>query len=258
MQSPGILQQPGVAALVTGGGSGLGAATAEALAAVGARVAVMDLRAEAARSVASRIGGVACAGDVASEADVAAALDAASALGPLRIVVNCAGVGPAARVVGRSGPHDLALFERTLRVNLTGTFNVLRLAAQRMQTLDPAGPDQERGLIVNTASIAAEDGQVGQCAYAASKAGVVGLTLPAARELAKSAIRVVTIMPGLFETPMLDGVPEAVREHIKALPPFPSRLGRPEEFARFVLAIAANPLLNGTALRLDSALRLPP
>lgn len=248
----------GIAALVTGGGSGLGAATAEALAAAGARVAVLDLKAEAAQATASRIGGVACAGDVASEADVAAALDAAGALGPLRIAVNCAGVGPAARVVGRGGAHDLALFERTLRVNLTGTFNVLRLAAHRMQALEPGAPDGERGLIVNTASIAAEDGQVGQCAYSASKAGVVGLTLPAARELAKSAIRVVTIMPGLFETPMLDGVPDAVRDHIKGLPLFPARLGRPEEFARFVLAIAANPLLNGTAVRLDSALRLPP
>lgn len=248
----------GMAALVTGGGSGLGAATAEALAAGGMRVAVMDLKGEAAEAVAARIAGVAAAGDVAEEADVAAALDAACALGPLRLVVNCAGVAPAARVVGRNGAHDLALFERAIRVNLTGTFNVLRLAAQRMQALDPTAPDGERGLIVNTASIAAEDGQIGQCAYAASKAGVVGLTLPAARELAKSGIRVVAIMPGLFETPMLAGLPEAAREHIKGLPPFPARLGQPDEFARFVLAIAANPLLNGTAVRLDSALRLPP
>lgn len=250
------MELAGIAALVTGGGSGLGAATAGALASAGARVAVMDLNAAAAGEVAARIGGIAVAGDVASGADVAAALDAAGTLGPLRLAVNCAGIGPAARVVGRGGAHDLALFERTLRVNLTGTFNVLRLAAQRMQALDPAGG--ERGLIVNTASIAAEDGQVGQCAYAASKAGVVGLTLPAARELAKSLIRVVAIMPGLFETPMLDGVPDAAREHITRLPLHPARLGRPEEFARFVLAIAANPLLNGTAIRLDSALRLPP
>lgn len=248
----------GMAALVTGGGSGLGAATADALAAAGARVVVMDLKAEAAQATAARIGATAAAGDVAAEADVIAALDAACAMGPLRLVVNCAGVAPAARVVGRNGAHDLALFERAIRVNLTGTFNVLRLAAQRMQALDPAGPDGERGLIVNTASIAAEDGQVGQCAYAASKAGVVGLTLPAARELAKSAIRVVTIMPGLFETPMLAGLPEAAQAAIRALPLFPARLGQPAEFARFVLAIAANPLLNGTALRLDSALRLPP
>lgn len=248
----------GCAALVTGGGSGLGAATAEALAAAGAWVTVMDLNADAARAVASRIGGVAAVGDVASAADVALALDAASALGPLRLAVNCAGVGPAARIVGRQGPHDLALFERTVRVNLTGSFNVMRLAAERMQALAPTDPDGERGLIVNTASIAAEDGQVGQCAYAASKAGVVGLTLPAARELARTGIRVVAILPGLFETPMLDGVPAAAREHIKGLPLFPARLGQPGEFARLVLAIAANPLLNGTSIRLDSALRLPP
>ena len=252
------MELKGIAALVTGGGSGLGAATAEALAAAGAHVAVMDLNADAARATAQRIGGVAAPGDVASEADVRAALDAAGALGPLRIAVNCAGIGTASRVVGRGGAHDLALFERTIRVNLIGTFNVLRLAAERMQALEPTAPEGERGLIVNTASIAAEDGQIGQCAYAASKAGVVGLTLPAARELAKTGIRVMTIMPGLFETPMLDGVPEAAREHIKGLPLFPARLGRPEEFARFVLAIAANPLLNGTAVRLDSALRLPP
>ncbi len=248
----------GIAALVTGAGSGLGAAMAEALVAAGARVVGMDLNAEGLAALAARCGATTVAGDVANEADVAAALDAAAPLGPLRLAVNCAGIAPAARVVGRSGPHDLALFERTLRVNLLGTFNVLRLAAQRMQGLDPTTPDGERGLIVNTASIAAEDGQVGQCAYAASKAGVVGLTLPAARELAKSGIRVVTIAPGLFETPMLAGLPEAAQAAIRALPPFPARLGRPEEFSRLVLAIAANPLLNGTTLRFDSALRLPP
>lgn len=248
----------GIAALVTGAGSGLGAATAEALAAAGARVVGMDLNAEGLAALAARCGATTIAGDVANEADVAAALDAAVALAPLRLAVNCAGIAPAARVVGRGGPHDLALFERTLRVNLLGTFNVLRLAAQRMQALDATPPDNERGVIVNTASIAAEDGQVGQCAYAASKAGVIGLTLPAARELAKSGIRVVTIAPGLFETPMLAGLPEAAQAAIRALPPFPARLGKPEEFARLVLAIAANPLLNGSTLRFDSALRLPP
>lgn len=248
----------GIAALVTGAGSGLGAATAEALAAAGARVVAMDLNADGLAALAARCGATTIAGDVASEADVAAALDAAGPFGPLRLAVNCAGIAPAARIVGRGGPHDLALFERTLRVNLTGTFNVLRLAAQRMQALDPTAPDGERGLILNTASIAAEDGQVGQCAYAASKAGVIGLTLPAARELAKSGIRVVTIAPGLFETPMLAGLPEAAQAAIRALPPFPARLGQPEEFARLVLAIAANPLLNGSTLRFDSALRLPP
>lgn len=248
----------GTVALVTGAGSGLGAATAEALAAAGARVVALDLNAEGLAALAARCGAAPIVADVASEADVAGALEAAAGLGPLRLAVNCAGIAPAARVVGRNGAHDLALFEKTLRVNLLGTFNVLRLAAQRMQALDPTPPDNERGVIVNTASIAAEDGQVGQCAYAASKAGVMGLTLPAARELAKTGIRVVTIAPGLFETPMLAGLPEAAQAAIRALPPFPARLGKPEEFAALVLAICANPLLNGTTLRLDSALRLPP
>jgi len=248
----------GVAALVTGAGSGLGAASAEALAAAGARVVALDVNAGGLAALAARCGAVPVIGDVAEEADVAGAIATAAGLGPLRIAVNCAGIAPAARVVGRSGAHDLALFERTLRVNLLGTFNVLRLAAQRMQAQDPVGADKERGVIINTASIAAEDGQVGQCAYAASKAGVMGLTLPAARELAKSGIRVVTIAPGLFETPMLAGLPEAAQAAIRALPPFPARLGRPEEFAALVRAIVANPLLNGTTLRFDSALRLPP
>lgn len=252
------MQLNDAAVLVTGAGSGLGAATAEALAAAGARVVAMDLNAEGLAALAARCDATPIAGDVASEADVATALEAAAGLGPLRLAVNCAGIAPGARVVGRGGAHDLALFERTIRVNLVGTFNVLRLAAQRMQALDPTAPDGERGVIVNTASIAAEDGQIGQCAYAASKAGVMGLTLPAARELAKTGIRVVTIAPGLFETPMLAGLPEAAQVAIRALPPFPARLGRPEEFARMVLAICANPLLNGTTLRLDSGLRLPP
>ncbi len=248
----------GNAALVTGAGSGLGAATAEALAAAGMQVVAMDLNAGGLAALAERCEATPVAGDVTSEADVLTALEAASGLGPLRLVVNCAGIAPAARVVGRNGAHDLSLFERALRVNLLGTFNVLRLAAQRMQALDPTAPDGERGVIVNTASIAGEDGQIGQCAYAASKAGVMGLTLPAARELAKTGIRVVTIAPGLFETPMLAGLPEAAQAAIRALPPFPARLGLPEEFARMVLAICANPLLNGTTIRLDSALRLPP
>lgn len=248
----------GNAALVTGAGSGLGAATAEALAAAGMQVVAMDLNAGGLAALAERCEATPVAGDVTSEADVLTALEAASGLGPLRLVVNCAGIAPAARVVGRNGAHDLSLFERALRVNLLGTFNVLRLAAQRMQALEPTAPDGERGVIVNTASIAGEDGQIGQCAYAASKAGVMGLTLPAARELAKTGIRVVTIAPGLFETPMLAGLPEAAQAAIRALPPFPARLGLPEEFARMVLAICANPLLNGTTIRLDSALRLPP
>lgn len=252
------MQLNDAAVLVTGAGSGLGAATAEALAAAGARVVAMDVNAEGLAALAARCDATPVAGDVASEADVTTALEAAAGLGPLRLAVNCAGIAPGARVVGRGGAHDLALFERAIRVNLVGTFNVLRLAAQRMQALEPTAPDGERGVIVNTASIAAEDGQIGQCAYAASKAGVMGLTLPAARELAKTGIRVVTIAPGLFETPMLAGLPEAAQAAIRALPPFPARLGRPEEFARMVLAVCANPLLNGTTLRLDSGLRLPP
>jgi NAD(P)-dependent dehydrogenase (short-subunit alcohol dehydrogenase family) len=248
----------GIAALVTGGGSGLGAATAEALAAAGARVLAMDLREDAAAEVAARIGGGSAAGDVADPEAVEAALDAAAALGPLRLVVNCAGIAPPARVVGRNGPHDLALFERVVRVNLIGTFNVMRLAAARMAALEPVGEDGERGLVVNTASIAAYEGQVGQCAYAASKAGVVGLTLPAARELARSGIRVVTIAPGLIQTPMMDGLPPAAQESLRAMSLFPKRLGRAEEIARLVLAIAANPLLNGETIRADGALRLPP
>jgi NAD(P)-dependent dehydrogenase (short-subunit alcohol dehydrogenase family) len=248
----------GIAALVTGGGSGLGAATAEALAAAGARVLAMDLREDAAAEVAARIGGGSAAGDVADPEAVEAALDAAAALGPLRLVVNCAGIAPPARVVGRNGPHDLALFERVVRVNLIGTFNVMRLAAARMAALEPVGEDGERGLVVNTASIAAYEGQIGQCAYAASKAGVVGLTLPAARELARSGIRVVTIAPGLIQTPMMDGLPPAAQESLRAMSLFPKRLGRAEEIARLVLAIAANPLLNGETIRADGALRLPP
>jgi NAD(P)-dependent dehydrogenase (short-subunit alcohol dehydrogenase family) len=247
----------GIAALVTGGGSGLGAATAEALAAAGAHVVVMDLRQEAAAAVATRIGGVAIAGDVADEAAVEAALDAAAGLGPLRLAVNCAGIAPAARVAGRAGPHPLGLFEQVVRVNLIGTFNVLRLASARMATLEPQ-PSGERGLVVNTASIAAYEGQIGQCAYAASKSGVVGLTLPAARELARFGIRVMTLAPGLIETPMLAGLAPEAREALGKLPLFPNRLGRPDEYASMVLAIAANPLLNGETIRLDGALRLTP
>jgi len=248
----------GAAAIVTGAASGLGAATAEALVAAGARVVALDVKAEGLAALAGRCGAVPVVGDVASEADVAGAVATAAGLGPLRLAVNCAGIAPAARVVGRRGPHDLALFERALRVNLVGTFNVLRLAAQRMQAEAATAPDGERGVIVNTASIAAEDGQIGQCAYAAAKAGVIGLTLPAARELAQSGIRVVTIAPGLFDTPMLAGLPDAAQAALKALPLFPARLGTPAEFARMVLAICANPLLNGTTIRLDAALRLPP
>jgi NAD(P)-dependent dehydrogenase (short-subunit alcohol dehydrogenase family) len=247
----------GASALVTGGGSGLGAATAEALAKAGAKVVVFDLNEANAQAVAARIGGVAIAGDVAEEAPLARAVEAAAALAPLRLAVACAGIAPAARVAGRNGPHDLALFSRVIQVNLIGTFNLLRLAAARMTANDPLDSG-ERGLIVNTASIAAYEGQIGQAAYAASKGGVVGLTLPAARELARFGVRVVTIAPGLFQTPLMDTLTPEARESLGKQPLFPQRLGRPEEFAAMVLAIAANPLLNGETIRLDGALRLPP
>ncbi|MBU8546608.1 MULTISPECIES: SDR family NAD(P)-dependent oxidoreductase [Roseomonadaceae] len=244
-------------AVVTGGGSGLGAATAEALAEAGARVVVFDINAEAAQAVAARIGGVAVVGDVAEEAPLAAAVEAAAALAPLRLAVACAGIAPAGRVAGRQGPHDLALFERVIRVNLVGTFNLLRLAAARMTTNDPL-PNGERGLVVATASIAAYEGQIGQCAYAASKGGVVALTLPAARELARFGVRVVTLAPGLFHTPLMDTLTPEARDSLGRMPLFPARLGKPDEYAAMVLAIAANPLLNGETIRLDGALRLPP
>ncbi|MGC8475017.1 MAG: SDR family NAD(P)-dependent oxidoreductase [Acetobacteraceae bacterium] len=248
----------GQSALVTGGGSGLGAATAAALAAAGARVAVLDRNAEAAAAVAARIDGFAATVDVTDPAGAAAALAAAeAALGPPRVLVNCAGIGEAGRILGRDGPLALEAFARVIAVNLIGTFNMLRLAAARMSTLDP-GPDGERGVVVNTASVAAYDGQVGQAAYAASKAGVVGLTLPAARELARAGIRVMTIAPGLIETPMFDGVPETLRQGLAASVPFPSRLGRPEEYAALVLHICANRYLNGETIRLDGALRMAP
>ncbi|MCZ8148764.1 MAG: SDR family NAD(P)-dependent oxidoreductase [Roseomonas sp.] len=247
----------GISAIVTGGGSGLGAATAEALAAAGAKVVVLDINEAAAQAVAARIGGVAVAGDVAEEAPVARAVEAASALAPLRMAVACAGIAPAARVAGKAGPHDLALFERVIRINLIGTFNLLRLAAARMTANAPL-EDGERGLVVNTASIAAYEGQIGQAAYAASKGGVVALTLPAARELARFGVRVVTIAPGLIHTPLMDTLTPEARDSLGRQPLFPQRLGRPEEFAAMVLAIAANKLLNGETIRLDGALRLPP
>ncbi|UFN47144.1 SDR family NAD(P)-dependent oxidoreductase [Roseomonas sp. OT10] len=247
----------GIAVLVTGGGSGLGAATAEALAAAGARVAVLDRNAEAAEAVAARLGGVAIAGDVTDEDAMQAAVDAAAGLGPLRLAVACAGVGPARRVVGRDGPHPLDPFNRVVAVNLGGTFNLLRLAAARMAETPP-DEQGERGLVVCTASVAAYDGQIGQTAYAASKGGIVAMTLPAARELARFGIRVNTIAPGLFDTPLMAGLPAEVRESLGQQPLFPKRLGRPEEFAELVVAIARNRVLNGETIRLDGALRMAP
>ncbi|TAK47591.1 MAG: SDR family NAD(P)-dependent oxidoreductase [Xanthobacteraceae bacterium] len=244
-------------AFVTGGGSGLGEATVRALAATGAKVAVFDKNAEAARRVAEAVGGLAVVGDVASEDDVAGAFDAVAArFGGLRVVVNCAGIGTSGRLVSKSGPHPLELFERTIRVNLVGTFNVMRFAAARMTTEDEL-ESGERGVIINTASVAAFEGQLGQCAYSASKGGIHSMTLPAARELARFGIRVMTIAPGLIRTPLFDTLPPDVAERIEAQSVFPRRLGRPEEFADLVVAIVRNPLLNGETIRLDGALRLP-
>lgn len=246
------------AALVTGGASGLGAAAARRLAGQGARVAVLDLNAEGAEAVGRELGGVGLACDVTSPEAVEAALGrAAAAVGAPRIVVNCAGVGPAARIVGRNGPMPLAEFSRVVEINLIGTFNVMRLAAAAMAGLEPQDGG-ERGVVVNTASVAAFEGQIGQAAYAASKGGVAALTLPAAREFARSGIRVVTIAPGILETPMFDGVPDAAREGLLAITQFPPRLGAPDEYAQLVQHVAENPLLNGETIRLDGAVRLPP
>lgn len=248
----------GQAAIVTGGASGLGAATARALAAAGARVAVADINEAAASEVAKEIGGVAIACDVADAASGEAAVRrAAEAHGPARVLVNCAGVGPAKRIVGRDGPMPLADYERVIRINLIGTFNMLRLVAAGMQTLDPL-PDGDRGVIVSTASVAAFEGQIGQAAYSSSKGGVAALTLPAAREFAQSGIRVLAIAPGIFGTPMLFTMPQEVQNALAASVPFPSRLGRPADYAKLVHQIVTNEMLNGEVIRLDGAIRLAP
>ena len=248
----------GVAALVTGGGSGLGEATARRLAGAGAKVAVIDLNADGAKSIGTALGGIGLACDVTSPEAVEAALaEIVGAVGTPQIVVNCAGIGPAERIVGRNGPMALENFRRVIEVNLIGTFNVMRLTAAAMANVEPQETG-ERGGIVNTASVAAFEGQLGQAAYAASKGGVASLTLPAAREFARSGIRVVTIAPGILETPMFDGVPDSVRQGLLGICQFPPRLGRPDEYAQLVQHIAENTLLNGETIRLDGAVRLPP
>ena len=249
----------GRVALVTGAGSGLGAATARHLAAKGAKVAVLDFDIERATAVAGAIGGIALHVDVSDESAVGAALDSATRqLGSApRIAINCAGVGMAARIVGREGKLSFDVFEKTLRVNLFGTYNVMSHAARRMAGLEPLD-DGERGVIINTASVAYEDGQLGQAAYAASKGAIASMCLPAAREFAQSGIRVVAIAPGLFQTPMMEGLPEEVSAKITANIPFPARLGAPEEYALLAEQIVTNPFLNGTTIRLDGAVRLPP
>ena len=248
----------GVAAIVTGGASGLGAATGRALAAAGAKVALLDLNESAASEVAGNIGGLAIGCDVSDAASGEAAVArAAEAHGPARILVNCAGVAPAARIVGRNGPASLDAYARVVAINLIGTFNMMRLVAAGAMALDPL-EGGERGVVISTASVAAYEGQIGQAAYASSKAGVVGLTLPAAREFASAGIRVCAIAPGIFETPMLRGLPQEVQDSLGAAVPFPSRLGKPEEFAMLAMSIIANPMLNGEVIRLDGALRMQP
>jgi NAD(P)-dependent dehydrogenase (short-subunit alcohol dehydrogenase family) len=246
-------------AIITGGGSGLGGATARRLVADGAKVVVIDLEGSTARALIDELGSssaVFAAADVRDETQVQAAIDRAKELGEVRIAVNCAGVATPGRVIGRQGPLSLETFRTVIDINLIGSFNVLRLAAAAMLENEPV--DGDRGVIVNTASIAAYDGQVGQAAYAASKGGIVGLTLSAARDLADKAIRVMTIAPGTFETPMLAGLPEETRHVLEQQVPHPSRLGNPTEYASLVRHIIDNPMLNGEVIRLDGALRMPP
>jgi len=249
----------GHCAIVTGAASGMGAATARLLAARGAKVAALDVNLEAAKAVASEFGGLAVACDVRDAASAEAAVaEAAAAHGAARFLVNCAGIAPGARIVGRDGPMPLADFTRAIDVNLVGSFNLMRLVAAGLAELEPVNDTGERGVIIHTASIAAFEGQIGQCAYSASKGGIVGLTLPAARELARFGTRVVTIAPGLMETPMLLGFTREVQDSLAAQVPFPSRLGRPEEYAELVGHVIANPMINGSVIRLDGAIRMQP
>lgn len=261
------MQLDGASAIVTGGASGLGFATARALAGDGASVTLVDLPSSNGVAAAREIGDGArfVAADVTCEDEVAAAVAEARDAGPLRVVVNCAGIATAARTVGREGPAPLEVFERTVRVNLIGTFNVTRLAAAAMAENEPGTgqvpggpPTPERGVVVATASVAAYDGQVGQAAYAASKGGVASMTLPIARDLAGRLIRVVTVAPGIMSTPMMDGMSDDVRASLEAQIPHPSRMGDPAEYAALVRQIVANPLINGEVIRLDGAIRMGP
>ena len=246
------------AAIVTGGASGLGAATARRLAKEGAKVAVCDLNTKLAETVAAEIGGVAVTCDVADAASAESAIAAAAkAHGPARVLINCAGIGVAKRVVGREGPMALPDFERVIKINLIGSFNMLRLAATEMSKLAPLATG-ERGVVVSTASVAAYDGQIGQSAYSASKGGIVAMTLPIARELAQFGIRVLAIAPGLFLTPLLAGLPQEAQDSLAAAIPFPRRLGDPREFASLVMQMIDNPYLNGEVVRLDASLRMAP
>ncbi|MGB3832078.1 MAG: 3-hydroxyacyl-CoA dehydrogenase [Mesorhizobium sp.] len=245
-------------AIVTGGGSGLGEATARALHARGARVAILDIGLDRAAKVAAEIGGIAVKCDVASaEAGEAAVAEVVEKLGTPRILVNCAGIAIGVKTVGKDGPHPLDQFRKVIEINLIGSFNMIRLFADRASKLDPL-EGGERGVIVNTASVAAYDGQIGQAAYSASKGGVVGMTLPVARDLARSGIRVCTIAPGIFKTPMMAGMPQEVQDSLGAAVPFPPRLGEPAEYGALALHIVENQMLNGETIRLDGAIRMAP
>jgi len=252
------MEVKGQAAIVTGGASGLGAACARTLAAAGAKVTILDMNEKAAADMAGELKGLAVSCDVADSASAEAAVKkAAAAHGPARILINCAGVGTAKRIVGRDGAMPLADYEHVIRVNLIGTFNMLRLVGAAMQAL-PALADGERGVIVNTASVAAFEGQIGQAAYASSKGGVAALTLPAAREFAQFGIRVMTIAPGIFSTPMLKALPQETQDSLGASVPYPKRLGEPREFAALAMHCIHNAYLNGEVIRLDGALRMAP
>ncbi|MBC3884407.1 3-hydroxyacyl-CoA dehydrogenase [Undibacterium griseum] len=243
--------------IITGGASGLGAATAKMLAANGGKVVLADVQVEAGEALAKELGGQFVKCDVTSEADGKAVVEAATALGTVRGLINCAGVAPAVKTVGKDGPHPLDVFQRVVNINLVGTFNMCRLAADAMAKTE-ANAQGERGVIINTASVAAYDGQIGQAAYASSKAAVVGLTLPMARDLSRSGIRVMTIAPGIFETPMLLGMPQEVQDALGKMVPFPPRLGKPEEYAHLSKTIIENVMMNGETIRLDGAIRMQP
>ncbi|SEK29526.1 NAD(P)-dependent dehydrogenase, short-chain alcohol dehydrogenase family [Roseateles sp. YR242] len=243
--------------IVTGGASGLGEGTARMLAREGGQVVIADLQVERGEALARELGGRFVKCDVSQEADAQAVVDAAVAHGKLMGLVNCAGIAPAAKTVGKDGAHPLATFSKVIQVNLIGSFNMIRLAAQAMAANEPEATG-ERGVLISTASVAAYDGQIGQAAYAASKGGVVGMTLPIARDLARNGIRNMTIAPGIFGTPMLFGMPQEVQDALAASVPFPSRLGRPEDYAKLVQQIITNDMLNGEVIRLDGAIRLAP
>ena len=241
--------------IITGGASGLGAATARMIVANGGKVVLADVQVETGEKLAAELGGKFVKCDVTSEVDGNSVVDAAVAIGSIRGLINCAGVAPAVKTLGKDGAHPLELFQRVVSINLVGTFNMARLAALAMSKTE-ANEHGERGIIINTASVAAFDGQMGQCAYGASKAAVAGLTLPMARDLSRNGIRVMTIAPGIFETPMLLGMPQEVQDALGKMVPFPSRLGKPEEYAHLAKSIIENVMLNGETIRLDGAIRM--